>query len=129
MKEQYTEFMKALNFTRRDCELYCWANVMRPGQHIARHNHGTFPYSYLSGNMQYAEYDTIVRYYNPFSNADYSFSNEKGTLTFFPSYIYHDSDIFTGPGVRVSSGFDIFDKQMMSEPGNACGLDIHRIDF
>ncbi len=109
LKSQYRLFMKEYQTVTRDCVIYAWANVLRTGQSVAKHYHGASHYSYLSGNMHFDNYDTVTRYYNPFNEQHYDCLNQKGGVTFFPSYIFHEASEFTQEGKRVSMAFDLFD--------------------
>lgn len=109
LRSEYSNFMKELKTEDRKCSIYSWANVVRPGQDIKRHNHGGYHFSYLSGNMHFDDYKTVTSYYNPFDIIQYDMPNVKGGVTFFPSYIFHSVNSHTEEGKRVSMAFDIFD--------------------
>jgi len=109
LRSEYSAFMKELRTEDRKCSIYSWANVVRPGQDIKRHNHGGYHFSYLSGNMHFDDYKTITTYYHPYDIIQYDMPNVKGGVTFFPSYIFHGVNSHTEDGKRVSMAFDIFD--------------------
>lgn len=124
IRAEYGKFMVELNAPVRACSMYAWANVMRTGQKIKRHNHGGYHYSYISGNMHFDNYDTTTRYYNPFDSLYYDFDNVKGGLTFFPSYVYHSTGEFAADGKRVSMAFDLFDQtHLRSHDSNYIAFD------
>lgn len=120
IRTEYSKFMEELQVPERDCKMYAWANVMRTGQKIKRHNHGGWHFSYISGNIHFDNYDTKTRYYNPFDSLHYDFENVKGGLTFFPSYIYHSASEFTAEGNRVSMAFDLFDRNHLTNADTNC---------
>ena len=109
LRIQYNLFMREAQAQTRNCVMYAWANVLRPGQSVAKHYHGASHYSYLSGNMHFDNYETITRYYNPFNEQYYDCPNQKGGITFFLSYIFHEATEFKQEGKRVSMAFDLFD--------------------
>lgn len=120
IRVQYISFMKELNCPSRSCYLYSWANVMRPGQSVDKHNHGATHYAYLSGNMHFDNYETITRYYNPYGDVHYDFENVKGGLTFFPSYLMHGTNDHLEKKNRVSMAFDLLDKSYMYDHDTNC---------
>ena len=123
MREEYSKFMAELSTMERDCSIKSWANVVRPGQDIKRHNHGGYHFSYLSGNMHFDNYKTITTYYNPFDAIQYKTENIKGGLTFFPSYLFHSVNNHEENSKRVSMAFDIFDTAHLK------GADFNSIEF
>lgn len=120
IRTQYTEFMGELRYKVRDCLMFSWANVMRTGQTVGRHNHGASHYAYLSGNMHFDKYETTTSYYNPYGEVQYDFDNVKGGLTFFPSYLLHGTNQHLEETVRVSMAFDLLDKgyQQFADPNS-----------
>lgn len=109
IKSEYCKFMSEYRTLTRNCVMYSWANVIRPGQSIKKHNHGSHHYAYLSGNMHFENYETKTRYYNPINEQYYDFINIKGGLTFFPSYLNHSASEYQADNLRVSMAFDLFD--------------------
>jgi len=124
IKEEYNKFMMESRSIIRNCSMYCWANVLSSGESIKRHNHGAWHYSYLSGNMHLDDYPTVTRYYNPFNENYLDFKNIKGGLTFFPSYLYHETTEFHNNDKRVSIAFDLLDVCSIDS-----GYDENRVDF
>ena len=123
MREEYSKFMTELGTLDRSCSIYSWANVVRPGQDIKRHNHGGYHFSYLSGNMHFDNYKTTTTYYNPFDIVQYDMENVKGGMTFFPSYMFHSVNKHEEDGKRISMAFDIFDTAHLK------GADFNSIEF
>lgn len=112
---EYRSFMKELGATVRDCYLYSWANVMTTGQTVGRHHHGASHYAYLSGNMHFDNYQTLTTYYNPYGEVHYDYVNKKGGMTFFPSYLLHETNQHLENFKRVSMAFDLFDKDHLQD--------------
>jgi len=109
LRVEYEKFMKECDFKIRNCTMYAWANVIRTGQTIKKHHHGGSHYAYLSGNMHFDNYETITRYHNPYAEVYYNCTNRKGGVTFFPSYIFHETTQHEEDGKRVSMAFDLYD--------------------
>lgn len=107
---QYTLYMQEYKTKIRSCTMYAWANVIRQGQIINKHHHGATHYAYLSGNMHFDNYKTVTRYFNPYAELHYDCVNQKGGVTFFPSYIFHETTQHTEEGKRVSMAFDLYDR-------------------
>jgi len=120
IRSEYVKFMEEMKFAVRDCLLYSWANVMRSGQSVDRHNHGATHYAYLSGNMHFDNYETTTTYYNPYGEVHYDFANVKGGLTFFPSYLPHGTNKHMEEQNRVSMAFDLLDKNHMRGNDTNC---------
>jgi hypothetical protein len=109
LRVEYEKFMTECNFKIRQCTMYAWANVIRTGQTIKKHHHGGSHYAYLSGNMHFDKYETVTRYYNPYAELHYTCVNVKGGVTFFPSYIFHETTEHNEDSNRVSMAFDLYD--------------------
>jgi len=120
---EYKKFMVAIEAPDRSCLMYSWANVMRTGQKVDAHNHGASHYAYISGNMHFDNYETITRYFNPYGEIQYDYQNQKGGITFFPSYLMHGTTEYLEEGNRVSMAFDLLDKMHVSQ------ADTNSIDF
>jgi hypothetical protein len=123
LRTEYSKFMQAVNAQNRLCSMYAWANVIRPGQQIKKHHHGASHYAYLSGNMHFENYETITRYHNPYAEVHYDCTNIKGGVTFFCSYLYHETTVHEEDKFRVSFAFDLYDKRHASEADN------NKVDF
>lgn len=123
LRAEYSKFMQAVNAKDRRCSMYAWANVIRHDQQISKHHHGASHYAYLSGNMHFDNYETITRYYNPYAEVHYDCTNVKGGITFFPSYLYHETTKHSENTERVSFAFDLYDKNHID------GADKNKVDF
>jgi len=123
LRTEYSKFMQSVNAQDRLCSMYAWANVIRPGQQIKKHHHGASHYAYLSGNMHFENYETITRYHNPYAEVYYNCTNTKGGITFFCSYLYHETTVHEEDKSRVSFAFDLYDKRHASE------ADTNKVDF
>jgi len=106
--------LRYLDYTRqnyaqiRNCNIVCWYNVVRKGEQIKEHAHGTDPLIYLSGNMHLNNYKTKTHYRCPIDKKSMiSLDNLKGDISIFPSWLPHYTDIHSEDPLRVSIGFDI----------------------
>ena len=70
-----------------------WFNVMRKGERIKLHIHGTSPNTYLSGNLMVQCQDTKTIYVNPQNQINepikHESKNEVGKLTLFQTCLPH----------------------------------------
>lgn len=123
LRLEYEKYMTEYKAKIRNCSMYAWANVIRPGQQIKKHHHGASHYAYLSGNMHFGDYETITRYFNPYAEMYYDCTNQKGGVTFFPSYIFHETSQHNEEIKRVSMAFDLYDKAHVD------GHDDNQVDF
>jgi hypothetical protein len=123
LREEYNKFMDSMQTIRRQCIIYAWANVLKPGQSIKKHNHGAHHYAYLSGNMHFDNYQTKTRYFNPVNEMYYEFINVKGGITFFPSYLNHSATEHTEDNPRVSMAFDLFDAYHIESAYESNGIE------
>lgn len=90
----------------------CWANVMRKGQKIHPHWHSSFEYSYLGAHITIAAEDTKTYYENPFNKFNVqAFDNIPGSLTIFPSYLVHWTDVHNGNDERITLAMDFITKE------------------
>ena len=88
-----------------------WFNVMRKGEKIKLHIHGTSPDTYLSGNLMVQCQDTKTIYVNPQNQINepikYESLNEVGKLTLFQTCIPHCTDKQIDTQERISVAFDL----------------------
>ena len=105
---QYKEFLNEFGLALPTTWGRCWANVLREGEHIGKHNHGCDSYSYLSGHFVLAAENTGTYYENPADLSSYREENVPGTLTFFPSYLRHWTDKTESKNERITIAFDLF---------------------
>lgn len=118
LRVEYETYMREYKTEIRACTMYAWANVVRTGQTIKKHHHGASHYAYLSGNMHFSDYETITRYHNPYAEMYYDCTNQKGGVTFFPSYIFHETTQHEQDVKRVSMAFDLYDRAHMEGHDN-----------
>ena len=123
LRVEYEKFMTSCNFKIRNCSMYAWANIIRRGQTIKKHHHGGTHYAYLSGNMHFDKYETVTRYYNPYAELHYTCVNVKGGVTFFPSYIFHETTEHKENINRISMAFDLYDSE------HVVGHDANTVNF
>ena len=108
LRFSYIDFMDKENNSVRECDFMCWFNILRPGQKIAVHKHGSGPDVYLSGNLHLDNYETETFYLSPIDeNAVHIVNNLKGGLTLFPSWVEHGTTDFGEEGERLSIAFDL----------------------
>ena len=104
----YLDFVSQDLSSVQDLYIFSWYNIARNGDSIGEHAHGADSSSYLSGNMHFDDYDTVNSYMSPFdARSQLAFKNFKGGLTYFPSCLPHNSDVYTGNSPRVSIAFDL----------------------
>ena len=101
-------------------ELYirCWVNIMRKGQQMKPHLHGTWPTTYLGGHISVQCDNTSTHYINPINQINdpelYSSKNEVGKLTMFQNNIPHYTDIHNTDKERITIAFDLHTKVLFS---------------
>ena len=91
--------------------IQCWANVMRKGEQIKPHIHGTSEETYLGGHICVQCDDTSTHYINPVNQINnpeiYSSKNEVGKITLFENCLPHYTDIHNGDSERITIAFDL----------------------
>jgi Putative 2OG-Fe(II) oxygenase len=109
VKNAHDEFISAIwNKTiQRRIYCQCWANVMRKGQVIGLHHHGTNQYAYLGGHISVQVNNTSTHYTNPYTREEHAIENKKGTLILFPSWIDHRTDRVEDDNERITIAFDL----------------------
>lgn len=108
LRKTYVNFIQEDQSSLRDCEIACWFNILRSGEHIAEHCHGSGHDAYLSGNFHLETYETETYYKSPFDlTLGAPFPNNKGVVTLFPSYLTHGTTQFNSDELRVSIAFDL----------------------
>lgn len=104
----YVDFIDKENGMIRELDFLCWFNIIRPGEEIKIHKHGSGPDVYISGNLHLDDYDTKTFYLSPYDEQNAHVShNLKGGLTLFPTYLEHGATKYEGEGLRVSIAFDL----------------------
>lgn len=110
--QHHNLFLKTLNLDPFP-ELYiqCWANVMKKGEKINPHIHGTSPSTYLGGHICIQSKDTSTYYINPINQINepeiYKSNNEIGKITLFQNSIPHYTDINLSSEERITIAFDL----------------------
>mgnify|MGYP001157040350 FL=1 len=112
IKKTHDKFVMEIGFKYAP-QIYvqCWANVMRKGDQIAVHSHGTDPYGYLSGHVCVQVNDTNTNYYNPYGGSAWDSPNEVGKITLFPNYLPHGTDKVEDDDERITIAFDIYTEE------------------
>jgi hypothetical protein len=99
------------NETPNELWVQCWYNVLRFGQNIKPHLHGTHPDSYLSGHFNVQVEDTSTVYMSPINQINdpdvIDIKNENSEMTLFPSYIFHYTTPHYSSNPRITLAFDI----------------------
>lgn len=108
-RHSYLDFIKKDNTESKDTKIVCWFNVVRDQQQIDKHHHGAGHDVYLSGNFMCDDYPTKTIYECPFDvNVQLPVTNQKGTLSIFPTCLPHFTTKFeSNTSPRVSIAFDI----------------------
>ena len=105
IKESYNEYIKIDSTQSYGLKINCWFNVLRKGQKMKSHAHGTRFSAYLSGNIHLDNYHTKTNY--SYMNNGVSIDNVKGGLVLFPSVLTHGTDEYRDEEPRVSIAFDL----------------------
>jgi len=91
--------------------IQCWFNVMRKGEFIKPHLHGTDPDTYLGGHICVQVENTHTNYINPVNQINdpeiYYSKNEIGKITLFQNCIPHFTDIHNSDEERITIAFDL----------------------
>ena len=104
IKESYITFCN----DKEPIYVHCWANVMRVGDQIGEHRHGTYPYTfdYFSGHLGIMVDGTTSTYYRT-NDGVMGEKNKEGQITFFASPYLHWTDQYNGDSTRITIAFDI----------------------
>jgi hypothetical protein len=110
--EAHDKLLKTYNIPLpKELWIQCWFNVMRKGEEIKPHLHGTASDSYLGGHFMVQCDDTRTIFINPQNQINdpmtYSSLNKKGKLTIFQTCIPHYTDKQTNKKERISIAFDL----------------------
>ena len=113
----HNNFLKKLNIEQpNSLYIQCWANVMRDGEKIQPHIHGTSPDTYLGGHICVQCNNTSTHYINPVNQINdpfiYSSKNIVGNITLFQNCIPHYTDTHKGKTERITIAFDLSLKKM-----------------
>lgn len=107
----YLEFVEADNTQPYfPLDIVCWFNIIRKGEKINIHRHGTTESAYLSGNMHLDRYSSSGTHYTHFDMTK-DLPNLKGGLTIFPNWVAHWVDTWKEDIPRVSLAFDLYINQ------------------
>jgi hypothetical protein len=106
IKKHHDNILETLNLPLQKIFGQAWINVLRNGETIKAHRHGTDNYAYLSGNLTVSAEKTCTHYVNSFTGKVFSINNTPGKLTIFPGWIEHYTDTVEGPSERISIGLD-----------------------
>lgn len=126
---QYKEFKHLKSIVKKHHDVYCsslnvntdkiysqaWFNVMRIGEKINKHSHNISPYSYLSAHLTVNAKDTKTYYFNPLSGERWGEDNINGKLTFFPSWIEHETDKVEIEQERITIALDIYNQASFTQ--------------
>lgn len=110
--EKHNDFLNKINIKKPD-NLYvqCWYNVMRKGEYIKPHIHGTNEYSYLGCHICVEAVDTHTYYMNTVNQINdpltHQSKNEIGKMTFFQSCIPHFTDVHKSIVERITIAMDL----------------------
>lgn len=119
---QYQEFKYLMPIIAKYHDIYCknlnlnidkiysqaWFNVLRMGEVIKPHEHNFSKYSYLSAHLTVNAIETNTYYYEPYTLTKWAEKNINGTLSFFPSWVTHETDKVSIEQERVTIAIDIY---------------------
>jgi hypothetical protein len=108
----HTKFLNYLNIEiPKNLWIQCWFNVMRKGESIKAHIHGTGPDTYLGGHICVQVFNTSTNYINPVNQINdpeiYYSKNETGKITLFQNCIPHFTDKHDFDKERITIAFDL----------------------
>jgi len=112
IKKFHLLFLQEMRLKIQD-EMYiqCWANVMRKGEQIKPHIHGTSEETYLGGHICIQCKNTSTHYINPVNQLKnpeiYSSENKVGKITLFENCLPHYTDIHNSDDERITIAFDL----------------------
>lgn len=108
IKDKHNEFLNKLGYPNNK-KIYCacWANVVRKGQRIKKHQHFTSSDAYLGGHICVNVKDTHTYYVEPYYHFQYESPNENGKLTLFPNWIEHGTSNLKHDMERITIAFDL----------------------
>jgi hypothetical protein len=117
IKEEVKEYLKYIGSPQFDEPLYgqCWANVMRPGEQILKHQHGSSgAHCFLDGNLIVKTSGSHTYYCDRYDTNNKIISeNIVGKLTLFPSFIEHGTSKVEDD-IRISVAFDIITEKTIN---------------
>ena len=97
----------------------CWANVMRFGDQIKPHWHSSYEHSFLGCHITISSENTKTYYENPYNkNNIYSVENTVGSMSIFPSYLVHWTDIHFGEKERITLAMDFLTEKAINSSSN-----------
>ena len=96
----------------------CWANVLRKGESIGKHNHAIQPHTYLSGHFCVACEDTSTIYIPPYTEwgDEIVMKNIPGEMTLFPTWMTHYTSVNESDHPRITIAFDIVPSRGLTHP-------------
>ena len=99
----------------KDTAIYvkCWVNVMRKGDQIKPHQHAHIDYkenNYLCGHFN-AQVDGTTSTFYQLNDHVEKMKNISGNIIFFPSYVFHWTNLYNGNSQRITCAFDIKSKE------------------
>ena len=110
IRKHHDIYCKSLNITNDKVFAQAWFNVMRLGEKIDRHQHNFTQYSYLSAHLTVNAEQTYTYYYEPYTQNKWAEKNENGKLTFFPSWVDHETSRVEKQQERITIALDIVNK-------------------
>jgi len=99
-----------LRLSTRRGFIQCWANVMRPGQGMSKHQHMDTSDSFLSGIITVCTRPTkTILFHHQDETLAAEFPTNEGYLLLFPAYLPHGvTKLPEGENERVTIAFDLF---------------------
>ena len=110
--EMHNKFLQDLKIEKpKSLFAQCWVNIMRKGQQIKLHIHGTSPDCYLGGHICIKCNNTATHYINPQNQINepstFRSPNKVGKITLFQNCIPHYTDIHISDEERITIAFDL----------------------
>ena len=111
IRSNHSEFIKFFGVSEQKVYIQCWANMLRTGQAIKPHIHGTGPRTYLGGHLSVKCSDTSTIYINPVNQINdpeiFDSKNEVGKFTIFQNCIPHYTTEHKCNSERITIAFDL----------------------
>ena len=109
---RFEEFLNDLNMKKpKNLYVQCWYNVMRKGDKIEKHIHGTDENSYLGCHVCVQSNNTNTYYINSINQIndplEHKSKNEQGKITFFSSCLPHYTDTHMADEERITIAMDL----------------------
>jgi hypothetical protein len=105
IRHHYLTYLEELNYKRRKVYIHAWANILRSGEHISPHTHDQSSNAYLACNLFVTT--SSARFILDKENNQLSVASEQGAIIFWPSCLWHHTEVHEGKSERITISADI----------------------